>query len=140
MLAYNFVRNRRAGPRELDHRPFRGLHRFAHSLRDLVRLARGDTDFSFAIPHRNQRIEGEPASTLHHLGDAVDGYDVLDVIAGAITVSAVSPRSTSATPIATSTAATAATGPVPTRRSLGARGTISLRCWSFARSTAISLR
>ena len=114
VLSHYLVGNGRAGSRQFDHRALGGVHGLP-LLRDLVGLTRGNPDLALAVPHRHERVEGEPPAALHNLGDAIDGDDVLDVIAGTIPVTAVPPRpttTTSVTPLATP-AATAA-------RSIGA--------------------
>ena len=117
VLADHLVRNGGAGPRQLDHRALGRIHGLAHRFGDLVRLAGCDADLALAVADRHQGVEGEPASALDHLGDAVDGNDVLDVIAGAIPIAAVPSRSAPTTPVTP-----LATTPTPAARPVVARG------------------
>ena len=84
--------------RQLHHVALGGIHRLAHRLGDLVRLAGGDADPGLAIADRHQGIEREPPAALHHLGDAIDGDDVLDVIAAMLAVAPVAPGTAAARP------------------------------------------
>src|SRR5206468_12435295 len=92
------MRDRAAGQRDFVHVAARGFHGLAHRFADFVRLAGCDPDLAFSIPHRNQCIEGETATTLHSLRDAVDRDDVLDhAVALAVASATVAPFTTAAT-------------------------------------------
>src|SRR3954470_3616987 len=95
MLTHDLVRDGGAGLGQLDHRSLGGVHRLADGLGDLVGLARGDPDLGLAVAHRHEGVEREPPAALDHLGHAVDGDDVLHVIAGVLPV-AVAPTAAAA--------------------------------------------
>jgi hypothetical protein len=87
--SHDLVRNRPAGHRNAHHVPASAVDRLAYRFRHFVRLAGREANPALAISNRDQRVEGEPASTLHDLGDTVDGDDVLHELAAAVTPSAV---------------------------------------------------
>src|SRR5881396_1586322 len=78
VVADDLVRDRPAGERDLHHVAARALHRLAHRLADLVRLARGDADVTLAVADGDEGVEAEAPSALHHLGDPVDRDHGLD--------------------------------------------------------------
>jgi hypothetical protein len=107
MLAHNFMRNGGAGPRQLDHGALGRVDCFADRLGDLVRLPGCDPHLALPIPNSHQRVEGETPATLDHLGHAIDGDDILDVIAWAVTITTV-PPGPSAAPVSPFTASATA--------------------------------
>ena len=117
MLADDLVRDGAARERHLVHAAPRGFHGLAHRFADFIRLAGRDPDLTFSIPHRNQCVEGETATTLHDLRDAIDRDDVLDhAVAFATAAVAVTPVTTAApTPAAAAarSARTAAAAAAP---------------------------
>jgi hypothetical protein len=58
-----------------EHPLLRGLARLADRVRDFVRLAEADADAPLAVAHGDDRVEGEAAPALDHLGDAIDVDD-----------------------------------------------------------------
>ena len=145
MLPDDLVRNRAAGERYFGHAAARGLDGLPHRFADLIRLAGRDPHLTFAIPHRNQRVEGETATTLHDFRHAIDRDDVLDyAIALALAIAAFAPLTTAAPASAAATApwsasltARPARGPVfHRRRRLSCRwnvrrGDVGRRFWTF---------
>src|SRR6267378_508325 len=106
----DFMRDGRARERDLDQAAAGGFDRLAHRLAHLVRLAGGDPDPALPVAHRDECIEAEPPATLHHLGDAVDGDDVLDeAVALPLPLARVTPLPAApATPAAPTAAASSA--------------------------------
>src|SRR5213592_3377354 len=78
VLPDDLVRNRAAGERYFGHAAARGLDGLPHRFADLIRLAGRDPHLTFAIPHRNQRVEGAPATTLHASPHPPPPPDLLD--------------------------------------------------------------
>ena len=56
------------------------LHRLAHCVSYLVRLAGSHTNASIAIAHGDQGIEGEPPTAFDDLRHTVDRHDILDQV------------------------------------------------------------
>ena len=81
MLADHFVRDRRAGQRDVHHVATRRVHGLADRFRHFVRLAGGKPHLALPIAHRDERVEREPTTTLHDLRHAVDRDHVFDEIA-----------------------------------------------------------
>jgi hypothetical protein len=134
--ADDLVRDRRPGHGDRHHPSLGGVHGLPDRLRDLVRLAGGEPDLPLPVANRDEGVEGEPASALHDLGDAVDGDDVLDEVAllatpvaaaasTAITAAAttLAAGATPATLAASRPTATAATGPAATATTATAAAT-----------------
>src|SRR5439155_1898165 len=103
--AGDLVRDRRPRERHLHQVATRRLDGLADRLGDLVRLARREAHLPLPIAHGDERVEAEPATALHDLGDAVDRDDVLDQVA---------PFTLAAAVVATATATAAATTAIGT--------------------------
>src|SRR5215207_1283970 len=109
VLARDFVRDRRSRQRHGDQVPARGLDGLANRLGDLVRLPRCEADLPLPIADGDERVEAEPASTLHDLRDTVDRDDVLDQIAPFAILTATVVATTSAATTTTAIAASLTT-------------------------------
>src|SRR5580692_2153216 len=107
MLADHLVRNRAARQRNGGHAPPRGVDGLADRFRHLVRLARRESHFALAIAHRHQRVEREPAATLHDFRDTVDRDDVLQELA-TLTAPVATPIATARPPVTIPAATTRA--------------------------------
>src|SRR5512140_13603 len=112
VLADDLVRNRAPRERNARHVATRGIHRLAHRLRHLVRLAGGHAHLPATIANGDERIEAEAASALHDLRDAIDRDHVLEQI-GALAIP--STRLTSPAPsLSTARSTTASAGTAAT--------------------------
>src|SRR4051794_29437899 len=82
-LADDVVVQRPAFPhRHADHGPLRLLGRLADRLRHLARLAGAPADPALLVAHDDERREAEAPAAFDHLGDAVDGDElVLQLVA-----------------------------------------------------------
>ena len=109
VIAHDLVRDCAAGERNLRHAAAGGLHGLPHRFADLVRFAGRDPDLTFAIPHRNQSVEGETAATLHDFRDAIDGDDVLDHAVALAPLAAIVAPLTAAASASAATTTTATT-------------------------------
>ena len=58
--------------RHTDHRALGTFRRLADRLRHFAGLALAKADPAFLVTDNHQRGKAEPATALHHLGDAVD--------------------------------------------------------------------
>src|SRR6185437_13660316 len=125
-----------------------GVDRFAHRLRHFVRLARCEADFSLPVADGDERIEREPASALHDLGDTIDRDDVLYELAAlaaptivaataaaiaaaapaAITTTAIAAAATRTTASAAAAAAATATAAAAAAATRAAATTAAARC------------
>src|SRR3990172_12780007 len=104
VLAHDLVGDGRAGLGHLHHGALGGVHRLPDCLGHLVGLAGRDADLGLAVADGHEGVEREPPAALHDLGHAVDGDDVLDVVALML---AVAPVAAGAAPAATLAAAAA---------------------------------
>src|SRR5262249_21175798 len=100
----DLVRNGRSRLGQLHHVALRGVHGLADRLGYFVRLSGGDAYPRLAVADRDEGIEREPPAAFHHLRHAIDGDDVLNVIAGVL---AITPIASSPTPAAALTTASA---------------------------------
>jgi hypothetical protein len=64
--------------RHADHRALRGVSRLADRFRNLARLAVTVADAALLIAGDDESGEAEATATLHHLGDAVHGDELVD--------------------------------------------------------------
>src|SRR4029079_16772860 len=81
VLADDLVRDRRSRERHRDEAAPRGLDGLPHRLGHFVRLARREAHLPLAVADGDERVEAEPATTLHDLRDAVDRDHARDQIA-----------------------------------------------------------
>ena len=104
------------------------LARLLHTLRDrgghFLGLAVADTDHAVAVADHHQRGEAEPATTLDHLGDPVDGHHALDQVAllavtSAATATVVASTATTVPAVAAAAVATSLGGRRPATSLLG---------------------
>src|SRR3954454_6801366 len=78
-LTLDRVRDGAGDPRDLEEVLLRLLHALGDRGRHLLRLAVADTDHAVTVAHHDQRGEAEATTTLHDLGDPVDGHHALEV-------------------------------------------------------------
>src|SRR3974390_3537679 len=91
MLAGHVVMQRAAlAQRHLDEVPLGGLGRLPDRLGHLARLAVAEADAALLVADDYERGEAEAPSALHHLGNAIDMHELVDELAVALTLLAVS--------------------------------------------------
>src|SRR5262245_48615478 len=78
-LTLDRVRDRAGDARDLEEVLLGLLHALGDRGRHLLRLAVADTDHAVTVAHHDQRGEAEATTTLHDLGDPVDGHHALEV-------------------------------------------------------------
>src|SRR6476660_2470294 len=76
--------------RHLDQVPLGSLGRLADRLRHLARLAVAEADAALLVADDDERGEAETPSALHHLGHAIDVHELVDELAVALAIIAVS--------------------------------------------------
>src|SRR5262249_56388363 len=91
MLAGHVVMQRAAlAERHFDQVPLGGFGGLADRLRYLACLAVAKADAALLIADHDERGETEAASALHHLGHAIDMHELVDELAIALALLAVS--------------------------------------------------
>ncbi len=143
-VADDLVRERPLGHRHGDHGAPGRVDRLADRLGHLVRLAGADPHLALLVADGDERGEGEAASALDHLGDAVDVDHVLLEVGLAATLAAAPAAIPAAPALAATTAAlaalaaaTAARTPAEAARTAGAASaTLAAATAAPATSTA----
>src|SRR6476469_1789135 len=91
MLPGHVVMQRAAfAQRHLDQIPLGGFRSLADRLRYLARLAVAEADTALLVADDDERGEAEAPSALHHLGHPIDMHELIDELAVALAIIAVS--------------------------------------------------